>query len=56
MEVVEGANPALVGCTLRDHALGRACGVFVKADSSGNATVGADNVFMRNAKGDVVRE
>ena len=34
--------------------MGLACGVYVWAGS--NATVGADCVFARNAKGDVVRE
>ena len=46
-------GPTLVACTLRDHAAGRATGVFLEAGSS--ATVGADCVFARNAKGGVVR-
>ena len=54
------ADPTLAACTLRDHAAGgqaySGCGVYVRADASkGKATVGADCVFARNAKGDVVR-
>ena len=49
-----GGNLTLAACTLRDHATGRATGVYVRAGS--HATVGADCVFARNAGGDVVRE
>ena len=52
--VCEGADPTLARCTIRDHAKGRAAGVWVEA--GGNVTVGADCVFARNAGGDVVRE
>ena len=51
-----GGSPTLAACTLRDHATGRACGVYVSEHARGRATVGADCVFARNAKGDVVRE
>ena len=43
----------LAACTIRDHAAGRATGVYVR--TGGAATVGADCVFARNAGGDVVR-
>ena len=46
-------GPTLTACTLRDHAEGRAAGVYLRSGS--HATVGADCVFARNAKGDVVR-
>ena len=49
-----GGHPTLASCILRDHARGTAVGVYVGA--GGNATVGADCVFARNAKGGVVRE
>ena len=49
-----GGGPTLAACTIRDHAKGRAAGVWVEA--GGNVTVGADCVFARNAGGDVVRE
>ena len=51
--VFEGGDPTLAACTLRDHATGRAAGVYVEAGAQ--ATVGADCVFARNARGDVVR-
>ena len=54
--VGDGGDPTLAACTLRDHAAGSACGVFVLSTALGKATVGADCVFARNAKGDVVRE
>ena len=55
-----GGDPTLVGCTLRDHAVGgkeisSGCGLFVASDAVGLATA-ADCVFARNAKGDVVRQ
>ena len=51
--VMGGGNPTLAACTLRDHATGQyAIGVYVEG---GSATVGADCVFARNARGDVVR-
>ena len=58
--VQSGGDPTLAACTLRDHPAGDAypysgCGVWVNVDSKGKATVGADCVFARNAKGDVVR-
>ena len=50
----------MVGCTIRDHGAAWAgrcnCGVYVAADAAGKATIGADCVFTRNAKGDVVRD
>ena len=49
-------NPTLVGCTIRDHVEGNATGVFVRSSAHGRATVAADCVFARNAKGDLVRE
>ena len=49
-------DPTLAACTLRDHAAGRAVGVYVDSTARGLATVGADCVFVRNARGDVVRE
>ena len=52
-------DPTLAACTFRDHAAGSkassGCGVYVDASSKGKATVGADCVFARNAKGGVVR-
>ena len=54
--VFEGGDPTLAACTLRDHAAGVAAGVYVRADAKGKATVGADCVYARNAKGNVVRE
>ena len=53
--VMCGGDPSLAACTLRDHVAGVAAGVCVRADSVGKATVGADCVFARNAKGGVVR-
>ena len=50
-----GGNPSLQKCILRDHVVGRACGVYVRGDARGLARVGADCVFSSNAKGDVVR-
>ena len=52
--VLGGGDPSLHACTFRDHTGGRAAGVYVGSGS--NATVGADCVFARNAKGGVVRE
>ena len=54
---VQGAgDPTIFACIVRDHAKGGcAYGVFVDSASKGKATVGADCVFARNAKGDVVR-
>ena len=52
--VDENGRPIFAGCTIRDHAAGRAVGVYVEA--GGDATVGADCVFARNAGGDVLRE
>ena len=51
--VLAESDPTLAACIIRDHAAGRAAGVYVDAFSK--ATVGADCVFARNAKGDVVR-
>ena len=48
-------DPTLTACTLRDHSAGVAAGVYVRSDARGLATIGADCVFARNAKGDVVR-
>ena len=57
--VQSSGDPTLAACTLRDHPAGSeaysGCGVYVKADSKGKATVGADCVFARNAMGNVVR-
>ena len=50
-----GSDPSLAMCTLRDHAAGVACGVYVHSTAAGKATVGADCVFARNAGGDVAR-
>ena len=49
----EDSDLNLAACTLRDHAAGIACGVWVTACS--RATVGADCVFARNAGGGVLR-
>ena len=49
-----GGSLALANCTVRDHDWQTAYGVYVAAGS--NATVGADCVFARNARGDVVRQ
>ena len=54
VKVSDMANPMLVGCTIRDHAGG--AGLFVARTARGLASVGVRNVFLRNAKGDVVRE
>ena len=58
-KVSEGSDPALIGCTIRDHTelVTRAsgCGVFVHPAVDGRAIVGPDCVFARNARGDVVR-
>ena len=56
VKVEKGGDPTLVGCTLRDHAAGGAGGLYVAADARGKASVGARNVFLRNAGGDVVRK
>ena len=52
-----GGDPTLAACILRDHAAGQyawsGCGVYVE---DGKVTVGADCVFARNVRGDVVRE
>ena len=64
--VQSGDDPTLAACTVRDHVHRRAgrrvggypwsgCGVYVWDDAEGKATVGADCVFERNARGDVVR-
>ena len=55
--VTSGGDPTLAACTLRDHTAGLAAGVYVafESDRPCKATVGADCVFARNAKGDVVR-
>ena len=56
--VKQAGNPILAACTLRDHASGGSsrsgCGIFVDSDADGMTTVGADCVFARNAKADVV--
>ena len=57
--VNESGNPTLVGCTIRDHAVGApgagsGCGVYVDATSGGRVTLGLGTVFARNAGGDVV--
>ena len=52
--VNDRGDPTLAACTLRDHAEG--CGVYVYKSALGKATAGADCVFARNAKGDVVRQ
>ena len=54
--VQQEGDPSLAACTIRDHAAGRACGVYVLTCASGKATIGADCVFTRNEKGDVVRQ
>ena len=51
-----GGNPVLHSCTIRDHTAGRAAGVWVLHCAAGGAIIGADCVFVRNARGDVVRE
>ena len=61
VNVREGGDPSLFGCTLRDHNgtafKGSGCGVYVHADSAGKATGGAGScIFARNSGGDVVRE
>ena len=61
---MEGGDPTLAGCTIRDHALrdhadyfeGSGNGIFVSNSAAGMASVGDDCVFARNAEGDVVRE
>ena len=54
-----GGDPTLAACTLRDHAAGSrtysGCGVYVHSSAAGRVTVGADCVFARNARRDVVR-
>ena len=57
--VMEEGDPTLARCTVRDHAgrgdeEGSGCGVYVDPTARGNATVGADCVFARNAKGGLV--
>ena len=60
--VRDGAETVLVGNAIRDHARGNeddqfsGAGLFVASDAAGCATVSPDNVFARNAGGDVVRE
>ena len=59
--VEKGGDPFLSGNTIRDHVgvndVGvHGVGVFVHHSSHGLATVLPDNVFLRNAGGDVVRE
>ena len=57
--VLDGSDPTLASSTFRDHAAGRypysGCGVYVTSSAAGKVTVGADCVFARNARGDVVR-
>ena len=54
--VQEGGDPTLVGCSIHDHAAGRAAGIFVHRTARGKAAVGVGNVFLRNEGGDVVRQ
>ena len=54
--IEEGGDPHLSGNTIRDHAGVNGRGVFVLHSSHGLATIRPDNVFLRNAGGDVVRE
>ena len=58
--VGNGGDPLLLGNTFRDHKGGEedwsGAGLFVAHDAFGCATVRPDNVFERNAGGDVVRE
>ena len=65
VQVLEGGDPTLIGCTIRDHStilnhsrwayIGSGVGLYVRADAAGKATW-ADCIFARNAVGDVVRE
>ena len=55
----ENGDPLLIANTIRDHPVGeesyRGVGLHVADDAAGCATVRPDNVFERNARGDVVR-
>ena len=53
--VEKEGDAILVACTFRDHAAGRAAGVFVTACARGKVAVGVRNVFERNEGGAVVR-
>ena len=54
--VDEGGDPFLSGNTIRDHAGVDGVGVVVRHTSHGLATILPDNIFLRNERGDVVRE
>ena len=56
IEVCRGGDPHLSGNTIRDHAGVGGIGVLVESSAHGRATILPDNVFLRNAGGDVVRE
>ena len=49
-------DPHLSGNTIRDHAGAAGVGVLVCSAAHGLATILPDNVFLRNAGGDVVRQ
>ena len=56
LAVAERGDPTLAACVFRDHCAGQfAYGLFVDATARGGTTVGAGCVFLRNAKGGVVR-
>ena len=56
LHIDSGGDPFLSGNTIRDHAGVDGVGVLVARTSHGLTTIRPDNVFLRNAGGDVVRE
>ena len=52
----KSGDASLIRNTIRDHAAGKGAGLYVFENARGKGAVGADNVFLRNAGGDVVRQ
>ena len=55
VDVRHSADPVLAANTIRDHAGTNGFGVVVLTSAHGGGKVLPDNVFLRNAGGDVVR-
>ena len=56
IEVYDRGDPHLSTNIIRDHGGAGGVGVLVRSTDHGRATILPDNVFLRNAGGDVVRE
>ena len=56
VQVQDEGDIFLMSCSLHDHTAGKAAGVYVDASAGGLVTVGADCVFARNVRGDIVRQ